>query len=96
MSVYKITFTSDFSAFDKYTLESDYETPQDYFRVNPDSTCLLVQERPNALYMVVYHKTASAVATHPWTRYAWTRQLASWGDMTQEDWEKAVRKFLTK
>ena len=54
MSIYKITFNQKFSAFEKYVLMHDYDTPQDYFRENADETCLLVQERINGLYMVVY------------------------------------------
>jgi alcohol dehydrogenase class IV len=55
---------------------------------------LLVQEKIHGLYMVVYRKTSTAVATHPWTQYAWIKQYSPWCDMTQNDWEKAVREFI--
>ena len=94
MAIYKITFNQKFSAFEKYVLMHDYDTPQDYFKENADETCLLVQEKIHGLYMVVYRKTSTAVATHPWTRYSWLKQYAPWRDMTQDDWEKAVSEFI--
>ena len=95
MSICKITFNHDFSAFEKYVLLYDYETPQDYFKENADETCLLVQEKTNGLYMVVHYKNKKGdTATHPWTRYSWLKQYYPWSDMTQNDWEKAVREFI--
>ena len=72
-----------------------YTKPQDYFKENPgDNKCLLVQERADGLYMVVFYKTPQSVATHPWTKYSWLKEYSPWNNMEQEDWEKAVRKFI--
>ena len=72
-----------------------YTKPQDYFKENPgDNKCLLVQERADGLYMVVFYKTPQSVATHPWTKYSWLKEYSPRNNMEQEDWEKAVRKFI--
>ena len=95
MSIYKITFNQKFSAFEKHVLMHNYQKPQEYFKENADETCLLVQEKTDGLYMVVYYKNKKGdVATHPWTKYSWLKQYSPWCDMTQDDWEKAVSEFI--
>jgi len=95
MAIYRITFNRDFSDFESLDRIYDAETPQAHFRAHPeDSQCLLAEEREDGLYMVVYYKTATAIATHPWTRYSWIGEYDHWKNMNQEDWQKAVRKFI--
>lgn len=96
MSIYKITFNSNFSDFDKCSIEFGYVKPQDYFKDNPDNTCLLVQERLNDLYIVVFYKTSKTLATHPWTKFSWLKQYTTWNKLSPIDWENKIKNFIKK